>query len=419
LGKLTVWRDALYGREDLLRVKKRCFGLDAFIEQAHKAHLSVNYDYSRIPENVKIRDKVLIGCPECGVVFEQRLVNHIHAKTGCPNCMRKKANAKRCKTRQDFIQEAFKIHGDKYDYSLIPENPQIRQNVPIVCKIHNETFYQNVGLHLRGVGCPKCGRESSFQKKAKVLSEFIREAKNVHGEKYDYSLIPDDYRMYQKVPIICIRHNKVFHQTASLHIRGSGCPECGRLLSKSEKELYSFISGLGYELIQNYRKWSSRHMEIDLFIPSLQIGFEYNGVISHHSDPSRSRCKALDYHKNKTELALSNGIKLYHFFDWMKLDDIKSIIQQLLLTGEVNFGEKIINNGLRNNGVSQRDLFPRKEDTSFYRNGWQFIRWEPLILYWNPKNRYNIQEENSTGSWPISTSGRWVFEEPGSRLFKV
>jgi len=55
--------------------------------------------------------------------------------------------------------------------------------------------------------------------------EFIQKAKEIHGDKYDYSLV--DYKTNKdKVKIICKEHG-VFEQTPTTHIyKKSGCYKC-------------------------------------------------------------------------------------------------------------------------------------------------------------------------------------------------
>lgn len=54
---------------------------------------------------------------------------------------------------------------------------------------------------------------------------FIKEAKEIHGEKYSYSLV--NYKnVSTKIQIICSKHS-IFEQTPKNHIlRKSGCPKC-------------------------------------------------------------------------------------------------------------------------------------------------------------------------------------------------
>lgn len=54
---------------------------------------------------------------------------------------------------------------------------------------------------------------------------FIEKSKNIHGDRYDYSLIKK-YHSKLKLPIICFKHG-VFNQYPYNHIKGRGCPSCG------------------------------------------------------------------------------------------------------------------------------------------------------------------------------------------------
>ena len=58
------------------------------------------------------------------------------------------------KTTEQFIADAKRIHGEKYDYSKTQYLTN-REKVLIICPIHGE-FWQNPKSHLRGHGCTKC-----------------------------------------------------------------------------------------------------------------------------------------------------------------------------------------------------------------------------------------------------------------------
>ena len=65
-------------------------------------------------------------------------------------------------------------------------------------------------------------------KRAKTTEQFIKEAKEKHGnDKYDYSLVNYvNNRTYVKIR--CPRHNIVFSQLPYKHLQGNGCKLCGR-----------------------------------------------------------------------------------------------------------------------------------------------------------------------------------------------
>jgi len=57
------------------------------------------------------------------------------------------------------------------------------------------------------------------------IKEFIRKAREVHGDTYDYSKV-EYVNNKTKVIIICKEHGN-FEQTPDSHLRGCGCPKCG------------------------------------------------------------------------------------------------------------------------------------------------------------------------------------------------
>ena len=79
-----------------------------FIAKAKEIH-GDKYDYSKV-YYVNLGTKVCIICPEHGE-FWQTPYHHIKRKQGCPKC-----GGRVKKNREEFIEAARKIHGDRYDY---------------------------------------------------------------------------------------------------------------------------------------------------------------------------------------------------------------------------------------------------------------------------------------------------------------
>lgn len=119
------------------------------------------------------------------------------------------------KTTKEFVKEAKHVHGNKYDYSKV-KYVNANTKVEFVCPKHG-VFAQTPSSHLRGQGCPMCGG-----KKKLTTLEFARKAKEVHGNKYDYSKVRYT-NAKSKVKIICPEHG-VFEQLPSNHLSGCGCP---------------------------------------------------------------------------------------------------------------------------------------------------------------------------------------------------
>ena len=180
---------------------------EEFIAEARKVH-GYKYDYSLV-EYVDFSTPVRIICPIHGE-FWQRPSDHLACKEACYRCRGV------VKTTEEFIEEARKVHGDRYDYSQADFKSMIDE-ITIICPKHGP-FSQIVRLHLKGSGCPKCvGR-------GRTTAEFIAKAKEVHGDRFDYS---QTKYIDTKTPvtIVCSEHG-TFQMLPHNHLKGQGCPKC-------------------------------------------------------------------------------------------------------------------------------------------------------------------------------------------------
>ena len=131
-------------------------------------------------------------------------------------------------TLESFLERSKKIHNNKYDYSKV-EYVNAKTKVCIICPKHGE-FWQTPDNHLKGKGCAYCAKIKKLTTK-----EFIKRAKEVHDNKYDYSKV-EYVNTHKKVCIICPKHGE-FWQTPANHLLGRGCKVCvGNSYSYSTKE---------------------------------------------------------------------------------------------------------------------------------------------------------------------------------------
>lgn len=260
---------------------------------------------------------------------------------------------------EKIIKKFKSIHGDKYDYSNV-DFIKTTIKVCIICPEHGE-FYQEPHAHIKGQGCPKCGVIKRSINKTNTTEQFIEKAKSVHGDKYNYENVKY-INTKTKVEIICPLHGP-FSQEPHNHLQGYGCPTCGNKLKGSTTKIttYNFIKQENkiHNFRYKYDKISSYELELgdfiasiigekniikndrtvlngnklDIYIPSKNIAFEFDGLYWH------SEIKKPDkkYHLNKTDICLSKGIQLIHIFEdeWVNKKEIcKSRILNLL--GESN-----------------------------------------------------------------------------------
>lgn len=130
-------------------------------------------------------------------------------------------------TTEEFIKRAREVHGDKYDYSKV-EYDGSHKKVCIICPKHGE-FWQDPSSHLAGFGCAECtGRKISS------TENWIKKAKKIHGDKYNYSKV--EYKNNKtKVCIVCPEHGE-FWQTPHDHLEGKGCQKCAKQYHPTTEE---------------------------------------------------------------------------------------------------------------------------------------------------------------------------------------
>lgn len=121
-----------------------------------------------------------------------------------------------------FLEKVEVVHGGRYTYPGL-DSPKSSSKIRVVCKTHGE-FLQTCGNHLNGRGCRQCGVEQRSDLRRKSSGSFVRDARQVHGDVYDYSQV--DYKgTRSKVTIVCGTHG-AFDQVPDSHLRGAGCPAC-------------------------------------------------------------------------------------------------------------------------------------------------------------------------------------------------
>lgn len=195
---------------------------EQFLKDAKEKHGN-RYNYDKAIY-VNALTKVIITCKIHGD-YEQDPCAHTGEQAhGCPECGLESAGLLHRKSQEQFIEDARKIHGDRYNYDKVVYITCMDE-VLIGCDIHGY-FNQVPSYHLDRHGCRECAQASRDMIKTKTLEEFIKEAREIHGNKYNYDKVVYVTRD-TKVIITCDIHGD-YDQTPASHIcNKSGCYECG------------------------------------------------------------------------------------------------------------------------------------------------------------------------------------------------
>ena len=113
------------------------------------------------------------------------------------------------------------------------------------------------------------------------------------------------------------------------------CNPIGDSVSIKEKDLFEFIKSVySGEIVKSYRDG----LEIDIYIPELKLGFEFNGLYWHSNKYKNNK-----YHLNKTNHFKRLGIRIIHIWedDWsIKKDILKSQIKNWLGVSDRKIGAR-------------------------------------------------------------------------------
>lgn len=227
-----------------------------------------------------------------------------------------------------FLFKSSKIHGDKYDYSLIKSIKGNSDKVDILCKEHG-VFTQRVSNHMNlGDGCPKCVGVGKWNTEL-LISEF----KKVHGNKFDYSSVIFK-NIDIKVDIICKEHGS-FKQNIHKHLNGQGCKLCDSN-SKGEEYVKMWLDEMNIEYFRQHSFETCRHINplfFDFYLPIYNTCIEFDGE-QHYKPVSKfggmsefNNTKLRDNVKNKW--CLDNNVNLIRI-KYNEINKIKYILQEKL-----------------------------------------------------------------------------------------
>jgi hypothetical protein len=293
LEKITKY----FNYEIVPLTKSKKLTTEEWILKASKKHNNF-YDYS-LSVYVNNNTKIKIVCPLHGE-FKQAPNAHSDRGDGCPKCgLESRAKINRT-TKEDFIQRSNEIHNFKFDYSLVHDFKRLEEYLTIICPIHgkytqnghshirgsdcekcsyekrgvdysiskedmlkrfqefnNNLIYdlsdynntnsvisyfceihgnikQRAQKHLRGKQCSKCAKKVSWN--TGNTEKFIEKAREVHGDKYDYSKV--NYKNNRiKVEILCEYHGSFFQRPNNHVDSNGGCPICAKIMSSYRKDL--------------------------------------------------------------------------------------------------------------------------------------------------------------------------------------
>ena len=252
---------------------------------------------------------------------------------GCKKCAVEGTGSSRMLPFTEFVRQMQGKHGkDAVEY-LAEGYTGMHGSITYICPTHGKVVASALHHFKAKLPCKFCSADGRSERSRIPFSQFVENAKAIHGDRYDY--IEDSYiAMSEQVEIVCKVHGK-FSQLASDHISSeAGCPRCAVSISKGEVELKEFLESAGLAVTHQF-KYSGRR-EFDILVDSHNIAVEYDGVL-WHSTKYRDRETQLLKARHAKEL----GVSLIRIFEdeWLnRKEQVKSL---LLARFGIHNGERV------------------------------------------------------------------------------
>lgn len=320
-------------------------GLPAIIE----TELIGEWDYAKNQAEELDPSKVTIGsgkrawwiCSQCNHSWNA-MVNsrQLH---NCPQCANRKRSA-------IFSEPLHVTHPEFRAIWSIDKNQKLFNEIftNSITKFwwkcpQNHFYFKSPQWLIRGYFCPYC--ENKIKKLLSGFNDletlYPEVAKQWNSERNSFPASKIRHTVsHQTYWWKCNKGHEWMASPRNRTVMKSQCPECSSKMGRGEKELRDYIQNLGFTTILHSRKIISPY-EIDIYIPELKIGIEFNGYYWHSDDVIQNSrgISAYEYHSTKLALATNQNLTLLFIWqdDWvLNKRQTKELIKRSLIDGKAS-----------------------------------------------------------------------------------
>lgn len=248
----------------------------------------------------------------------------------------------------EILQKARNTIFEKYGVFNALQSEEVKQKVANTClerygsvsPLANSEIKQKMeqtNLERYGAKCVLSSKEVRKQiQRTKKEIYFPTAVQKLQSKFIEIDMSKDDYINSDEYKYICTKCNTHFVSNETNPIRVI-CPQCKmyHTTSREEKHFLNWLREIyNGPIIENAKKIIQRK-ELDIYLPELNLAFEYNGAYWHsdeYMEPS--------YHVDKTNACKEQGIRLIHIFDW-EWHNSQDIVKDIILTALGNISRQI------------------------------------------------------------------------------
>jgi hypothetical protein len=283
--------------------------------------------------------KVYWICPICNESYPCTISNRTSkARKGCPYC----CHNPRVNSKNNLAVQNPNL-ANEWDYSLnslTPSEilPNSNKKYYWICPKCGMSYLATANNRSNGYACPYCASQKVCDFNC-LATKYPDIAKEWHPSKNKKTPKEVTGSANQYAWWICKKGHEWKAKINNRTVLKRGCPECskGNHTSVPEQLIFYYVHQLFSDAINNYK---FNKTEIDIYIPSLKIGIEYDGEHFH-----RTKTK---YQKDiaKNELLHNNGITLIRVREngCYKMEAEKCIIYNCDFSSDYRYLQPIITN---------------------------------------------------------------------------
>lgn len=286
-----------------------------------KVSNTTDNDYSFLESYSGTHKKILVKHNSCGNTYHVSPNKFFYGRR-CPLCSLKSRVTKRTLTTEDFINSVNSISND---FSFNSEYINNHTNIEMAHKLCGRTFSSRPDNFIYNkCACPVCALEARDKKLAKTTEQFQEELNSKFPNQFT---IIDSYKNNEtKLKIHCNHCKKDFYIIPTNILRSGHCCSGFHGISNKEKSLLEIVRKIYKGNIEENTKFGRR--ELDIYIPDLNIGIEFNGIYWHST-----KFMDKDAHLNKFNFFKENGIHVYSISEAElvnKLDAVENFLDSIL-----------------------------------------------------------------------------------------
>ena len=253
--------------------------------------------------------KIWWKCAVCGNEWKTTLNSRLDGK-GCPKCAKKRGAEKR---RIQLVQSKGSLKAvnpvlaNEWNYErngeLTPNDITLGYNGVIWWKgTCGHEWTANIRDRNKGIGCPYCSNKKllvGFNDLETKRPDIAKEWNYSKNKSTPSNILAGSGKSVWWKCQVC---GHEWRAKVITRVRGSGCPKCASEKSTSypEQAIYFYLKGAFPDAINRY---VLDGYELDIFLPSICLGVEYDGDYYH---PQEKRTQE----NKKRDFFLSRGIDL-------------------------------------------------------------------------------------------------------------